>query len=212
MREAAMTTPAPAQLGFDALLAEAETVNRQQEAARAAAHLPGTMAEALPCFRDLQSRHHAAMLAADVETALSLRAEARELALKLNGGRRGILADKDAPGCVLARETAAAPGTVPLWGQRGDFETTHNGMRVRIKMDGIFGIGASAGFWIGFEAFAVDLTRPFLSETGYRSFLGCGMELAPGITPESFAAAIIGHYVTHTLKGRLKAVEACPAR
>lgn len=207
-----MHAPAPAQLGFDALLAEAETVNHQQEIARATAHLPGTMAEALPCFRDLQGRHHAAMLAADVEAALALRAEARELALKLNGGRPGILAGADAPGCVLARETAAAPGAAPLWGQQGDFEIDHDGMRVRITMDGIFGIGAATGFWLGFEAFAVDLTRPFLSETGYRSFLGCGLELAPGVTPERFAARIIGHFVAHTLRGRLTPIRPRPAR
>jgi len=208
MREAAMDAPAPAQLGFDALLAEAETVNHQQEIARAAAHLPATMADALPCFRVLLDRHHAAMLAADIETALGLREEARDLALKLNGGRNGILAGEDAPGCVLARETAAATGAPPLWGQRGDFTIEIDGMKVRVAMDGIFGIGATAGFWLGFEAFAVDWSRPFLSETGYRSFLGCGLELAPDVTPERFAATVIRRYVAHALKGRLKTIAA----
>jgi len=204
-------SPPPDQLGFDALLAEAETVNRQHEIARETAHLPGTMAEALPFYRDLLDRHHAAMMAADVETALALREEARTLAVKLNGGRNGILAGDDAPGCLLARENAAMPGAVPHWGQRGDFEIDHNGMRVRVRMDGIFGIGASAGFWLGFEAFAADPSRPFLSETGYRSFLGCGMELAPDVTPETFAATVIGHYVAHELKGRLKTIQLRPA-
>lgn len=206
-----MKAPSSAQLGFDALLAEAETVNREQEAAKASAHLPATMADALPYFRGLLDRHHAAMIAADIESALALRIEARDLALKLNGGQNGILAGEDAPGCVLARETAAATGTVPLWGQRGDFTIDCNGMRVRVAMDGIFGIGATTGFWLGFAAFAVDRSRPFLSETGYRSFLGCWIDLAPDVTPDAFAATVIRHYVAHDLKGRLKTIVARPA-
>jgi len=45
-------------------------------------------------------------------------------------------------------------------------------MRARIELDGIFGITGSICFWPGFSARAVDYDRPFLSQTGYRSFLG----------------------------------------
>ena len=49
----------------------------------------------------------------------------------------------DAPGCVLERPTRAEDGTVPLWGQTGSFEIVHGAMRVRIEMDGIFGLASN---------------------------------------------------------------------
>lgn len=79
-------------------------------------------------------------------------------------------------------------------------------MRVRIEMDGIFGIGASHMPWIGFAAHAVEKNKPFLSETGYRSFLGVGGGLCPGYTPDMFAAGIVGAYVERELKGRLRKI------
>jgi hypothetical protein len=111
------------QLGFMDLLADADTANRQRQLDKATGHLPGTMQDALPFYRGMIDRHHAAMLAADIEEAMSIREEAHDLAVKLNGGNGGILAGPDAPGSVLERETAAAPGTVPLWGQAGAFKS-----------------------------------------------------------------------------------------
>lgn len=70
----------PAQLGLDALLAGAERDNVNQQKARECAHLPGTMTEAIPFYRALIDRHHAAMLAGDAATAMALREEAHRLA------------------------------------------------------------------------------------------------------------------------------------
>jgi len=95
---------------------------------------------------------------------------------------------------------------------RGECIIECDGMRVRAAMVGIFGIGASAAFWMGFVAFAVDRCRPFLSESGYRSFLGCSIDLAPGVMPDVRAATVIRHYVAHELKGRLKTIAVRPAR
>ena len=39
------------QLGFGDLLADADTANEQRQLDRETAHLPGTMAEALPFYR-----------------------------------------------------------------------------------------------------------------------------------------------------------------
>lgn len=194
------------QLGFDALLGEAETDNfiRQQE--RTTAHLPGTMDAALPFYRDLITRHHAAMVAGEQETVMEMRGEAHLLAEKLNGYDPGILAGPDAPGYVLERETRAADGAVPLWGQTGSFVIACDGMRVRVEMEGMFGIGASSMPWLGFAVHAVDLDRPFLSETGYRSFLGIVAEFRPGFTPDGFAAEVIDQHVKRDLKGRLFAI------
>lgn len=196
-----------AQLGFDTLLKDAETENRNRVFARETAHLPGTMEAAIPYYRDLIAQNHAAMLAADTEGTRRIHEDAHLLAEKLNGGEPDILAHDDAPGYVLARATEAEPGAAFLWGQTGTFEIDAAGMAIRIEMEGLFGIGAGWGFWPGFAAHAVDTVRPFLSETGYRSFLGVHADPAPGHTPDSFAAMVIEAYVKKELLGKLVAVE-----
>jgi len=193
----------PGQLTFDALLADAARTNEVRVSERKFAHLPGSMNEAVPFFRALIERHHAAMLNGDAATVSTLRREAHDLAVKLNNHEPGILADETAPGCVLDRVTRADKGKIPLWGQSGSFEIQHRDMRVRIEMDGLFGIGASHMAWMGFAAHAVEKCKPFLSETGYRSFLGVGGTLEPGFTPDRFAEAIIAAYVERDLKERL---------
>lgn len=201
-----MTSPVPQQLGFDALLEDAASDNALRQQERAYAHLPGTMEDALPFYRDLIDRHHAAMIGGDAETVLRLRNDAHDLACKLNNYDPGIIADEDAPGCILDALTRAEDGAVPLWGQSGSFIITIGSTRVRIEMDGIFGIGGSHMSWLGFAAHAVDFDKPFLSETGYRSFLGVGGRLVAGFTPDLFAAAIIESHVRKTLKGKLRPI------
>lgn len=195
------------QLGFDSLLTAAAEDNHRRKVERETAHLPATMEEAIPFYRLLIRQHHAAMLAADVEIAMKLRAEAELLAVRLNNGEPGILADADSPGNVLAHETAAAPGEVPLWGQEGGFVIEVNGMRVRIELDGMFGIGCGYCYWPGFSAHAVHRDRPFISETGYRSFLGIYADPSPGLTPDAFAGKIIASHIRSELKGRLLKIE-----
>lgn len=196
----------PDQLGFDALLADAETDNRDRVFERECAHLPGTMSEAIPFYRALIRDHHAAMLAATVEEAIRLRKEAHLLARKLNGGAPGIIAGDDAPGCRLASETAAPSGEAPLWGQDGRFMIDVEGVQIDIEMEGIFGIGATAMPWPGFSARAVDPAKPFISGTGYRSFLGIHAEIVPDLTPETFTANIIEAHIAQVLNGQLVSI------
>lgn len=191
------------QLTFDALLVDAAAANQVRGHDRRFGHLPGTMEAAVPYFRDLIARHHRAMLDGDGAVVERLRGEAHDLARKLNGYEAGILAGEDAPGCMLARQTRAEAGTVPLWGQAGSFELRHKTMRVRIEMEGLFGIGALHISWLSFSAHAIEKGRPFLSDTGYRSFQGTGGPLVAGYTPDTFAAGIVGGYVERELKGRL---------
>ena len=89
--------PQVAQLGFNSLLDEAEHANNARTLAKELAHLPGNMEEALPFFRALIERHHAAMLAGDEQEAMALREEADRLATKLNNYEPGIIAGDDAP-------------------------------------------------------------------------------------------------------------------
>jgi len=107
-----MTEPQQLGFGFDAMLKEQET-----------AHLPGAMEEAIPFYRNLIERHHAAMLAGDVSAAMKLREEAHEVAVKVNSGDAGICAEPDSPAYVLERATAAPTGTVPMWGP--DWQLQH---------------------------------------------------------------------------------------
>jgi hypothetical protein len=199
--------PQAAQLGFNSLLDEAETANTTHKLAKELAHLPGSMEEGLPFFRALIERHHAAMLAGLESEAMELREEADRLATKLNNYEPGIIAGEDAPGCVLERLTRAEDGTVPLWGQTGSFEIAHGSMRVQIEMDGIFGVASNVFPWLGFAAHAVEWGKPFLSETGYRSFIGLRGGLQPGMTPDSFAREIIAVHVARELKGKLVSIE-----
>lgn len=199
-------TSSATQLGFDSLLANADSDNRAREFERETGHLPDSYAEAIPFYRTLIERNHTAMLAADADETTRLHDEAHNLALRLNGGDGGILAHENAPGYVLARETAAVSGTVPLWGQTGDFIITVGDMLVRIEMDGMFGIGARHTLWSGFSAHSVELDRPFLSETGYRSFLGIYAAPQPGLTPDLFAQQVIAVHIERELNGKLVAI------
>ncbi len=193
----------PGQLAFDALLAQTEATNEARIKDRKYGHLPSTMDDALPFFRGLIEQHHKAMLDGDCNAVARLREEAHDLATKLNNYEPGIIADEDAPGSVLERLTRAEDGQIPLWGQAGSFEIKHKKMRVRIEIEGVFGIGATFVSWLGFSAHAVDKTKPFLSETGYRSFLGFGGPLRAGHTPDTFVQAVIADYVDRSLRGRL---------
>lgn len=98
------------QLGFDALLVEVEAQNKIRQEEQAHAHLPASMDEALPLYRTLLCEHHVAMMLGDAETVMRLRGLAHALAYKLNNYELGILADDDAPGCVLDRLTRALDG------------------------------------------------------------------------------------------------------
>lgn len=97
------------QLGFGALLQDAETDNASRACDRETAHLPSTWAEALACHHKQIKDHRATMLATHVEAAMAIRKEAHVLARKLNNGKPGILASDGAPGCKLDAEASARP-------------------------------------------------------------------------------------------------------
>jgi hypothetical protein len=190
-----MTQPQQLGFGFDEMADEQRI-----------AHIPSTMEDAIPYYRKLIERHHAAMLAGDVPTAMKVREEAHDLAYKVNGGDVAIKGGPDAPAYVLERATAAPAGTVPMWGQTGQFTIHLGAIPVRIEQEGMFGIGASFGVWPGFGAHAVDYQKPFFSETGYRSFVGCHADMGPGTTPDVFAREMIQAYVNRECKGKLRKI------
>lgn len=197
----------PDQLGFDLLLAETDATNQKAALEKTYGHLPATMEKALPLYRGLIDEHHAAMLAGDIDQAMALRRTAHDLALRLNNGEPGILAGPDAPGCKLAELTAALEDEVPLWGQEGSFVVSLPTVRVFIKMDGIFGIGASVSPWMNFAAHAIDWDKPFINETGYRSFMGLHAAVVPSLTPDAFARLVLEAHIKRELKNQLRAID-----
>ena len=73
---------------------------------------------------------------------------------------------------------------------------------MRIAMVEIFGIAASHCVWPEFSAHAVGFDRPFLSFTGYRSFLGIHADPMPGLCPDELAREIFAAYLAREIKGR----------
>ncbi|MDX8353992.1 hypothetical protein [Cognatiyoonia sp. IB215182] len=195
------------QLGFADMLHNAARDNAARAFDKETTHLPGTWAEALDYHNQQIANHHAAMLNSDLDLAIDIRKEAHLLAKKLNNGNPGILAGNDAPGCKLDRQAAAQDGLIPMWGQSGTFAIEAAGMQVRVTMGGMFGIGATAMPYLGFAARAVDRTKPFLSATGYRSFLGCTVPPVPGLMVDGLVRRILRAHVTHDLGGRLVPID-----
>lgn len=162
-------TEQPDQLGFDAILNAADADNKERAFAKETAHLPDTLADAIAYHRNQIAEHHAAMCEGDFETALAIRWDAHLLARKLNNGDPGILAHDVAPGYVLARETCTKPGEVPLWGQDGSFTLHAHGVEIAVTMQGMFGTGATAMTYLGFEIRALRL-RQTTKATQQRAF------------------------------------------
>lgn len=198
------------QLGFDSLLDEGAANNELHQLKVKYPGLPSTWDDALRYHHKLIDRCHAAFLAADIDEINRVYDEAETLADLLqhtaNGYTSGILT-ADGAGTRLATATRALPGVVPRWGQQGDFIIEAAGMRVRMDTDGIFGIATRFVLLPGFGAHAVDYNKPFLSETGFRSFIGYRADLERGITVDVFAKSLIEYHVKHALKGQLVAIE-----
>jgi hypothetical protein len=53
----------------------------------------------------------------------------------------------------------------------------------------------------------VEFEKPFLSETGYRSFVGVHADLVPGLTPEVFVRKVIAEHIKGPCKGKLRPVK-----
>lgn len=193
----------PDQLGFDALLENAAAENATHLFEKETAHLPETMVAAIPFHAAQIKLHHVAMLEGDFDAAIAIREEAHLLASKLNGGRHGIIADENAPGCVLARACRAKPDAPPLWGQEAEFVITLKSTPIAVTLRGMFGIGGCFMPYAGFSVRAMDLTKPFLSKTGYRSFLGVSVPHEMGMTPGIFVRRVLETHLDHELCGNL---------
>lgn len=83
-------------------------------------------------------------------------------------------------------------------------------MRVRIELGGLFGIGARHMYYPGFAARTVEWDKPFISESGFRSFLGLWAEPFSCILPHEFCCKVIQTYISEELKGKLRVIAPRP--
>lgn len=176
----------------------------QAETEQRTSHLPGDIGTAGPYLLSLFRDLNAAIIAGDKATYERLTAEAHDLAVKLNGGTHFGMCVDDGGASQLERATRAPDGQVPLWGQQGVFDIEACGCRVRIDFDGIYGTA-----FPGFSANAIDWDKPFISETGYRSFLlATGLDVEGGFPPpDQFAREVIEARAAKELKGKLLPIQ-----
>ncbi|MFL0419568.1 hypothetical protein ACH0CP_18715 [Sphingomonas sp. 179-I 2A4 NHS] len=109
--------------------------------------------------------YHAAIMAGDERARRTADERALAALVALNDGELfGFAMSGKAPDQMLDA-CAAQPGTVPSWGQRGEFVLTVDGMRVRVVFDP--NLGRSMPAHIGLHV--VDAGKPFISDTGFWS-------------------------------------------
>lgn len=166
---------------------------RDEAAAALAAELPseidGLMAAAKQAVFDCDT----AVLSGEMLKA-SLASKLYDAVIwKLNGGT--FLGSHDcsnlaaSAGGLVERHCRARAGVVPRWGELGEFLITVQGVRCLVVVK--YGWGDLTKSCIEFHA--VDLDRPFVSETGY---LADFIEAAPGHTVDNVAAEAFAAFLS----------------
>ena len=138
---------------------------RDNDAASRAMTLPESRDDLFAFASATVAAYHAAVMAGDETGAIEQSRQYSAVVWKLNGGTFFACLDgPSAAGSLIETHCAALPGTVPLWGQAGEFTIEVDGIRALVA----FSRGMIA--WsFHFEYQAIDLELPFISETGYRS-------------------------------------------
>jgi hypothetical protein len=161
--------------------------------------VPGDESAQVVFWRGLIARYHAAMMAGDTAAAVAVDAEAELLVDHIHGGRSGCAEVSRR----LEAATAAAEGTVPMWGQSGVFTIQFAGVPVRIEIEGLQGLGSFTSLIPHFSIHIVEEHRMFLSSTGYRSFFSHLGEAVQGLSLDAAVRKCIDAYFQGELKGKL---------
>lgn len=151
---------------------------RRQQAELAAWHradLPGNgldeIAELIEAYGLTIEAYHKAALKNDEKGMLDAYCRARAAVANYwgsppgneYGGPREVFDCWASAAQHLSSQVAAPDGEIPMYGQRGRFMLVIAGCRVDFHYDGLFGICGGAGH-------VIDLDKPFISDTGFRSF------------------------------------------
>lgn len=164
--------------------------DRNTKAAELAATLPADRAGLLAAALGAISAIHASVLEANEKAAEAAADRYEAVVWKLNGGTffgSYDVANQNAAGHLVEQYCSAAPGTVPMWGQRGEFLVTVSGVRAIVELRDGFG-----RFRTGFSFHVVDADKPFISETGYKSHFET---FKGGRTVEQVAIAVFSAYL-----------------
>lgn len=130
------------------------------------AKVPDTEKAKLKTAADALASYHAAVLADDRAKAREASALWGAIIWRLNGDTSlGCSAGDGSAGNRVSEATAAVPGQVPMWGQRGEFVLTYEGMRVWVVIEGSTGTEFSHHFALNI----VDTDHVFVSDTGFLS-------------------------------------------
>lgn len=105
---------------------------------------------------------------------------------KLNGGTLfASEAGDDKPGSFLRRFWKAQTGDEPRWGESGEFLMRVDGVVAHVVIKGNLAHSTGVEFW------AVELDKPFISNTGYTSgFLGFGARAMPSLDGAGVAVEV----------------------
>lgn len=191
---------------FGDMLKDADAENRRRVDEAKYSGQSCSWAEAVERYRSALRKHDAAMRALDFDGVDRAYNEAREIAVAQNKGTLGVGA-QDGAGARLSEATSADLDADPLWGQAGTFHVTVLRCRVRISWNGLMSIGGNMGFGGPFYIHAVDWQKPFFSETGFRSFLGCSVEPTPRLSPASFVERTLSTHFEKEMRGRLVTID-----
>ena len=146
-------------------------------------------------------KYHDAVLAGHIEVLDQMEAAYTALVFKLNGETLvGCAADESSSANALLRAVAAKPGQAPRWGSAGEFLLEVEGLRVRVVIrPDLLGNHHACALW------AVDLDRPFVSASGYRS-AGLTATNCLGLTVDQAARALVLDLLQ--IEGKLKPIAA----
>lgn len=175
-----------------------EPTYKTPEQYRAAKGLPDTDEELIDRCRELLVEYDATIRAADRGYAEDIAEMIEQACIKLNGGDTFGSALEPNGGHYRMKHAMMAPyQSVPMWGQPGVFTIEAHGIPARIRYSGLFGVSHH-----GFDVTAVEWDKPFLSPTGYRSFLDTYWKhrLDPGNTPEDYVKTIVETFMLGTGK------------
>ncbi|MEO9230384.1 MAG: hypothetical protein ABI216_15770 [Devosia sp.] len=162
---------------------------RELQAATLAATLPDDCSALLAVAAGAVAALHGAILAGDEAAAKAQARRYDAVVWKLNGGGffgcRSL--DPEAGGNLAEAHCRAAPGTVPMWGQYGEFLIEVSGIRAVVEVCSGFG-----RLCVGLNFYAVDVAAPFISETGLGSHFDT---VRGGHTVEDVARAAFTGYL-----------------
>ncbi|WP_322075525.1 klcB [Burkholderia cenocepacia] len=166
---------------------------RELMAAELAEGLPSDAEAILAAAAGIIEELNTAILAGDGEAAERAGTRYEACIWRLNGGTFfGSDSDEHAAARVIANHCRAVPGAVPLWGQRGEFLLVVNGIRARVVCETGFGM-----FHTHLAFHVVDLDRPFISPTGYKSHYDTARG---GMTVDEVARGVFKAYLAQQKK------------